>query len=186
MRRNWCGKTRFGRHKNAGQITSDVVKAKINELEKSLTNQIPFQVSYPIGESTGVKRFPFKSRVYLVKTNENKIIMRMEAGGNASDDSYTNADPDILIMITDDKLNSFLNAIQEELKKRLSKWLLIFNLWKKKKLPDGKHMKQPKSSIVVPNHQLNLKWCVVTNHRQTLQYSLKSSQNINRQSSLAS
>jgi hypothetical protein len=31
------------------------------------------------------------------------------------------ADPDLLIMITDLKLNEFLNNIQEELKKRLSK-----------------------------------------------------------------
>jgi hypothetical protein len=107
--------------KKQDEATAKAVKAKIKDLEKSLTNQMPFQVNYQIGESTGVKKFPFKSRVYLVKTNENKINMRMEAGGNASDDSYTNADPDILIMITDDKLNAFLNAIQEELKKRLSK-----------------------------------------------------------------
>ena len=31
------------------------------------------------------------------------------------------ADPDLLIMITDLKLDEFLNNIQEELKKRLSK-----------------------------------------------------------------
>jgi hypothetical protein len=36
------------------------------------------------------------------------------------ENSYMDVDPDILIMITDQKLEEFLNKIQEELKKRIA------------------------------------------------------------------
>jgi hypothetical protein len=84
---------------------------------------MPFQVESPIGEINEGGSLPSGGRVFLVKTPKNKINVRMHdmRTRDARETSYMDADPDLLIMITDLKLDEFLNNIQEELKKRLSK-----------------------------------------------------------------
>jgi hypothetical protein len=51
------------------------------------------------------------SQIYLVKTNENKIYI--SSTGWCQFVSYEEAPSDILIMITDQKLQGFMNAIEE-------------------------------------------------------------------------
>jgi hypothetical protein len=98
------------------------VKEKIMNLEAKLNHSMPFEVRYPIGEFTGIPTFPFRAQVYLVKTDENKIRMFLShPDGAAMDVSYMDANPEILTLITDQKIEGFLNAIQEMLKKNISK-----------------------------------------------------------------
>jgi hypothetical protein len=83
---------------------------------------MPFEVRYPIGEFSGIPTFPYRAQVYLIKTDENKIqVFRSHPGGAALDVSYADANAEILTMITDQKIDGFLNAIQEMLKMNLSK-----------------------------------------------------------------
>jgi hypothetical protein len=100
----------------------DIVKAKIKKLEAALTQDMPFQVESLIGEVAEVASLTFGGRVSLIKTPKNKINVRVHNMGMRKEweSSYKDADPDLLIMITDQKLDEFLNKIQEELKKRLS------------------------------------------------------------------
>ena len=100
-----------------------IVKAKIKKLEAALTQDMPFQVESPIGEINEGGSLPSGGRVFLVKTPKNKINVRMHdmRTRDERETSYMDAHPDLLIMITDLKLDEFLNNIQEELKKRLSK-----------------------------------------------------------------
>jgi len=98
------------------------VKEKIMNLEAKLNHRMPFEVRYPIGEFSGIPTFPFRAQVYLVKTDENKIRMFLShPDGAAMDVSYMDANPEILTLITDQKIEGFLNAIQEMLKKNISK-----------------------------------------------------------------
>jgi hypothetical protein len=98
------------------------VKEKIMNLETKLNHRMPFEVRYPIGEFSGIPAFPFRAQVYLVKTDENKIRMSMShPGGALLDVSYMDANPEILTLITDQKIEGFLNAIQGMLKKNISK-----------------------------------------------------------------
>jgi hypothetical protein len=98
------------------------VKEKIMNLETKLNHRMPFEVRYPIGEFSGMPTFPFRAQVYLVKTDENKIRMSMShPGGALLDVSYMDANPEILTLITDQKIEGFLNAIQGMLKKNISK-----------------------------------------------------------------
>ena len=98
------------------------VKEKIKNLEGKLTHRMPFEVRYPIGEFSGIPTFPFRAQVYLVKTDENKIrVFLSHPSGAALDVSYIDASPEIITMITDQKIEGFLNAIMEMLKKNLSK-----------------------------------------------------------------
>jgi hypothetical protein len=98
------------------QVAAEAVKAKIKEIEGALNPKINFQVNSFIGESVGVKGFPFKSKVYLVKTHENEIHVHMVAGHNfGMSTNYMGADPDLLVMITDQKLMEFSDAILKAL-----------------------------------------------------------------------
>jgi hypothetical protein len=83
---------------------------------------MPFQVESLIGEVSEVESLTFGGRVSLIKTPKNKINVRVHNMEMRKEweDSYKDADADLLIMITDQKLDEFLNKIQEELKKRLS------------------------------------------------------------------
>ena len=104
------------------KAASVLVKEKLNSLETTLTHRMPFEIRYAIGETSGVPQLPMRAKVYLVKTIENKINVRLaQPGGAAFESYYTMADHEILAMITDQKIEGFLNAIQEELKKNLSK-----------------------------------------------------------------
>ena len=118
-----AGKEEKSAMKKENEATSDIVKAKIKTLEAALTQDMPFQVESPIGEINEGGSLPSGGRVFLVKTPKNKINVRMHdmRTRDARETSYMDADPDLLIMITDLKLDEFLNNIQEELKKRLSK-----------------------------------------------------------------
>jgi hypothetical protein len=100
----------------------DIVKAKMKKLEAALTQDMPFQVECPIGEIAEVTSLTFGGQVFLIKTPTNKINVRVHNMRMRKEweNSYKDADPDLLIMITDQKLDEFLNKIQEELKKRLS------------------------------------------------------------------
>lgn len=103
------------------EAISEAVKEKITNLEAKLTHRIPFEVRYPIGEFPGIPTFPFRAQVYLVKTDENKIrVFLSHPSGATLDVSYMDANPEILTMITDQKIDEFLNAIQEMLKKNIS------------------------------------------------------------------
>ncbi len=117
------GKEKQSAMKKENEATADIVKAKIKKLEAALTQDMPFQVESPMGEVNEGGSLPSGGRVFLVKTPKNKINVRMHdmRTRDARETSYTDADPDLLIMITDLKLDEFLNNIQEELKKRLSK-----------------------------------------------------------------
>ena len=96
-----------------------IVKAKIKKLEAALTLDMPFQVEYPIGETTEDTSLPSGDRVFLIKTPKNKINVRVHnmRKREEQEKSYIDADPDFLTMITDQKLDEFVNMIQEELKK---------------------------------------------------------------------
>ena len=109
--------------KKENEAAADIVKAKIKKLEAALTQDMPFKVESPIGEINEGGSLPSGGRVFLVKTPKNKINVRMHdmRTRDARETSYMDADPDLLIMITDLKLDEFLKNIQEELKKRLSK-----------------------------------------------------------------
>ena len=97
-------------------------KEKIKNLEAKLTHRMPFEVRYPIGEFTGIPTFPFRAQVYLVKTDENKIrVFLSHPGGASLDVSYVDANPEILALITDQKIGGFLNEIQEMLKTNISR-----------------------------------------------------------------
>jgi hypothetical protein len=104
------------------EADGDIVKTKIKKLEAVLTENMPFKVESPIGEVAEVASLTFGGRVFLIKTPTNKINVRVHNMGMRKEweNSYKDADPDLLIMITDQKLDEFLNKIQEELKKRLS------------------------------------------------------------------
>ena len=108
--------------KKQSETDGDIVRAKIKKLEAALTQDMPFKVESPIGEINEGGSLPSGGRVFLVKTPKNKINVRMHdmRTRDARETSYMDADPDLLIMITDLKLNEFLNNIQEELKKRPS------------------------------------------------------------------
>ena len=98
------------------------IKEKINDLEAKLTHRMPFEVRYPIGEFSGIPTFPFRAQVYLVKTDENKIrVFLSHPSGAALDVSYMDANPEILTMITDQKIKGFLDEIMKMLKKNISK-----------------------------------------------------------------
>jgi hypothetical protein len=104
------------------EVISAAVKEKIMNLEAKLTHRMPFEVRYPIGEFSGIPTFPYRAQVYLIKTDENKIrVFLSHPGGAALDVSYADANAEILTMITDQKIDGFLNAIQEMLKMNLSK-----------------------------------------------------------------
>ena len=104
------------------EVIGAAVKEKIMNLEAKLTHRMPFEVRYPIGEFSGIPTFPFRAQVYLVKTDENKIrVFLSHPGGAALDVSYMDANAEILTLITDQKIDGFLNAIQEMLKMNLSK-----------------------------------------------------------------
>lgn len=108
--------------KKQDEATAEAVKAKIKELEAALNPKMQFQVSFLIGESTGSRNFPFKSKVYLVKTHENEIHVHMVAGHNfGMSTCYMEAEPDLLVMITDQKLMEFSDAILKVLQSKLSK-----------------------------------------------------------------
>jgi hypothetical protein len=96
-----------------------IVKAKIKKLEAALTLDMPFQVEYPIGEITEDTSLPSGDRVFLIKTPKNKINVRVHnmRKREEQEKSYIDTDPDFLTMITDQKLDEFVNMIQEELKK---------------------------------------------------------------------
>ena len=98
------------------------IKEKINDLEAKLIHRMPFEVRYPIGEFSGIPTFPFRAQVYLVKTDENKIRMFLShPSGAILDVPYMEANSEILTMITDQKIEEFLNAIRDMLKKSISK-----------------------------------------------------------------
>lgn len=82
---------------------------------------MPFQVESPIGEVAEVASLAFGGRVFLIKTPKNKINLRVHNMKMRKEweNSYSYADSDLLIMISDQKLDEFLNKIQEELKKRM-------------------------------------------------------------------
>jgi hypothetical protein len=104
------------------EVIGAAVKEKIMNLEAKLTHRMPFEVRYPIGEFSGIPTFPYRAQVYLIKTDENKIrVFLSHPGGAALDVSYANANAEILTMITDQKIDGFLNAIQEMLKMNISK-----------------------------------------------------------------
>jgi hypothetical protein len=105
------------------EVAVEIVKAKIKKVEAALTQDMPFQVEFPIGEITEDTSLPSGNQVFLIKTPKNKINMRVHnmKMRNTWEESYMDADHDLLIMITDQKLDGFLNNIQEELKNRLSK-----------------------------------------------------------------
>lgn len=103
------------------EVIGAAVKEKITNLEAKLTHRMPFEVRYPIGEFSGIPTFPYRAQVYLIKTDENKIrVFLSHPGGAALDVSYAEANPEILNMITDQKIDGFLNAIQEMLKMNIS------------------------------------------------------------------
>ena len=103
------------------EVIGAAVKEKIMNLEAKLTHRMPFEVRYPIGEFSGIPTFPYRAQVYLIKTDENKIrVFLSHPGGAALDVSYADANAEILTMITDQKIDEFLNAIQEMLKKNIS------------------------------------------------------------------
>ena len=110
--------------KKQSETDGDIVRAKIKKLEAALTQDMPFQVESLIGEVSEVESLTFGGRVSLIKTPKNKINVRVHNMEMRKEweDSYKDADADLLIMITDQKLDEFLNKIQEELKKRLSEW----------------------------------------------------------------
>jgi len=104
------------------EVIGAAVKEKIMNLEAKLTHRMPFEVRYPIGEFSGIPTFPYRAQVYLIKTDENKIrVFLSHPGGAALDVSYADANAEILTMITDQKIDGFLNSIQEMLKMNLSK-----------------------------------------------------------------
>ena len=104
------------------EVIGAAVKEKIMNLEAKLTHRMPFEVRYPIGEFSGIPTFPYRAQVYLIKTDENKIrVFLSHPGGATLDVSYADANAEILTMITDQKIDGFLNAIQEMLKMNLSK-----------------------------------------------------------------
>jgi hypothetical protein len=104
------------------EVIGAAVKEKIMNLEAKLTHRMPFEVRYPIGEFSGIPTFPYRAQVYLIKTDENKIrVFLSHPGGAALDVSYADANAEILTMITDQKIDGFLNAIHEMLKMNLSK-----------------------------------------------------------------
>jgi hypothetical protein len=95
---------------------AESIKAKLKTLEEALTQKMPFSVIYPI-ERTEANR-----GLYLVKTPDNKInVHNVLGGGWETEAHYTRIESDLMVKITDAKLNDFLIAINEELKKRLSK-----------------------------------------------------------------
>jgi len=104
------------------EVIGAAVKEKIMNLEAKLTHRMPFEVRYPIGEFSGIPTFPFRAQVYLVKTDENKIrVFLSHPSGAALDVSYMDANPEILTMITDQKIKGFLDEIMKMLKKNISK-----------------------------------------------------------------
>ena len=117
-----AGKEEKSAMKKENEAAADIVKAKIQKLEAALTQDMPFKVESPIGEINEGGSLPSGGRVFLVKTPKNKINVRVHNMEMRKEweDSYKDADADLLIMITDQKLDEFLNKIQEELKKRLS------------------------------------------------------------------
>ena len=117
-----AGKEKQSEMKKENEAAADIVMAKIKKLEAALTQDMPFQVESLIGEVSEVESLTFGGRVSLIKTPKNKINVRVHNMEMRKEweDSYKDADADLLIMITDQKLDEFLNKIQEELKKRLS------------------------------------------------------------------
>ena len=117
-----AGKENQSAIRKENEAAVDIVKAKIKKLEAALTQDMPFQVESPIGEINEDASLPSGGRVFLVKTPKNKINVRVHnmRMRDAWEDSYMDADPDLLIMITDLKLDEFLNKIQDELNTRLS------------------------------------------------------------------
>jgi len=103
------------------EVIGAAVKEKITNLEAKLTHRMPFEVRYPIGEFSGIPTFPYRAQVYLIKTDENKIrVFLSHPGGATLDVSYAEANPEILNMITDQKIEGFLNAVQDMLKENIS------------------------------------------------------------------
>jgi hypothetical protein len=107
---------RIAAAKTQRDADAESIKAKLKTLEEALTQKMPFSVIYPI-ERTEANR-----GLYLVKTADNKINLHHVLGGGWETEShYANADSDLIVKLTDAKLNGFLIAINEELQKRLSK-----------------------------------------------------------------
>ena len=103
------------------EVIGAAVKEKITNLEAKLTHRMPFEVRYPIGEFSGIPTFPYRAQFYLIKTDENKIrVFLSHPGGATLDVSYAEANPEILNMITDQKIEGFLNAVQDMLKENIS------------------------------------------------------------------
>ena len=116
-----AGKEEKSAMKKENEAAADIVKAKIQKLEAALTQDMPFKVESPIGEINEGGSLPSGGRVFLVKTPKNKINLRVHNMEMRKEweNSYKDADSDLLIMISDQKLDEFLNKIQEELKKRM-------------------------------------------------------------------
>jgi hypothetical protein len=108
--------------KKQNEATIDIVNAKLKKLEAALAQDMPFQVECPLREIAEVASLSFGGQVFLIKTPKNKINVRVHNMKMRKEweNSYMDVDPDILIMITDQKLEEFLNKIQEELKKRIA------------------------------------------------------------------
>jgi hypothetical protein len=105
---------RIAAAKTQKDAEAESIKAKLNTLEEALTQKMPFSVIYPI-ERTEANR-----GLYLVKTAGNKINLHQVLGGGWETElHYTKADSDLIVKLTDAKLNGFLIAINEELRKKL-------------------------------------------------------------------
>lgn len=118
-----AGKEKLSAMRKENEAAVDIIKAKIKKLEAALTQDMPFQVESPIGEIYEDASLPSGGRVFLIKTPKNKINVRVHnmKMRDIRENSYMDADPDLLIMITDLRLDEFLNKIHEELNMRLSK-----------------------------------------------------------------
>lgn len=106
-------------------LEADAIKDKLRSIEASLINELPIKVKYLIEEAQ-VSRDDYyedgahsiHSLIYLVKTEDNKIFI--ESTGWCQFVTYEKAPSDILIMITDQKLQEFIKAIEENVRIRFT------------------------------------------------------------------
>ena len=118
----------------AQEDAANKVKKKLKKLEGQLTPEMPFCIIIPLGKtSTIIEDTYLSGKAFLIKTNKNKINIIFKEYPPVYYDReielhYTNAATDLLILITDEKLSEFLNAIQEEFKKYThTDWILPTN-----------------------------------------------------------